>query len=48
MFAYVLITTPKRERYAAIYVWKILDDMVHNILPPMAMDVSEEEVVCVC
>ena len=31
----------RRERYAAIYVWKILEDMVPNLSPPIAGNLSE-------
>ena len=30
----------RRERYAAIYVWKILEDMVPNLSPPIAENLS--------
>ena len=31
----------RRERYAAIYVWKILEDMVPNLSPPIAENLSD-------
>ena len=34
----------RRDRYTAIYVWKIMEQIVPNLSPPMCLN---EEVVCV-
>ena len=31
----------RRDRYTAIYVWKIMEEIVPNLSPPMCMNVSE-------
>ena len=31
----------RRDRYTAIYVWKIMEEIVPNLSPPMCVNVSE-------
>ena len=31
----------KRDRYTAIYVWKIMEEFIPNLSPPMCVNVSE-------